>query len=151
MSELGFTAGSHVLRSVVEPSSGYVADRLRLIEGEPVVTIVRLRLGAGVPLGLQTAHLPALRFPGLDAIDLAGRSLYATLAERYGVVPVEAEELFEVAPIRGEAARLLQVRPGSCGFHVERLTFDSRGAFEFASSLMRGDRYSIRMGLRPPT
>ena len=54
----------------------------------------------------------------------------------------------EVAPIRAADARLLQAASGSCGFRVERLTFDQSGAFEFVTSIMRGDRYRVRIGLR---
>jgi GntR family transcriptional regulator len=149
--QLGLKAGSRVLRVAVEPCPEPVARRLGLDEGNEVVVIARVRLGDGSPIGIQTAHLPAARFPGLEQLDLADRSLYATLVERYGVVLVEAEETFEVGPIRGEHARLLGVRPGTCGFRVERLTFDLHGAFELVVSVMRGDRYSVRIGLRPPS
>jgi GntR family transcriptional regulator len=145
---LGLRAGSKVLRSVIEPCPANAADRLRLHEGAPVVAITRLRLGDGSPVGIQTALLPADRFPGLEQVDLSERSLYQTLAEQYGVRPGEAEETFYVAPIRGDDARLLEVRSGSCGFRVERVTFDEESAFEFATSVLRGDRYSVRLGLR---
>jgi GntR family transcriptional regulator len=148
MAQLGHEAGSQVLRVSVDPGPTAVVRRLQLPEGADVITIARLRLGDGTPVGIQTAHLPVERFPGLERLDLGGRSLYATLAEQYGIAPVEAEETFEVAPIRGEDARLLGVRSGSCGFRVERLTLDAQGAFEFVTSIMRGDRYRIRIGLR---
>jgi GntR family transcriptional regulator len=148
MAELGLEVGGRVLHVAIESCSPTLAPRLQISEGADVITIKRLRLGDGTPLGIQTAHLPAARFPGLELLDLSGRSLYATLAEQYGTTPVEAEETFEVVSIRGEDARLLEVRPGACGFHVERLTFDSSGVFELANSIMRGDRYRIRLGLR---
>ncbi len=148
MAELGLEGDSRVLRLALEPCPAAVARRLQIAEGADVVAIKRLRLGDDTPLGIQTARLPAERFPGLELLDLSGRSLYATLAEQYGTVPVEAEETFEVAPIRGEDARLLEVRSGACGFRVERLTLDLHGAFEFVTSIMRGDRYRIRLGLR---
>jgi GntR family transcriptional regulator len=148
MAELGLQGGSRVLHVAVAPCPAAVARRLQIAEGADVIAIKRLRLGDGTALGVQTARLPAERFPGLERIDLGGRSLYATLAEQYGTAPVEAEETFEVVPIRGDDARLLDVRPGACGFLVERLTFDMHGPFEFVTSIMRGDRYRIRLGLR---
>lgn len=147
MAELGLQGGSRVLHVAVEPCPTATARRLQLVEGDDVITLKRLRLGDGMPVGIQTAYLPAERFPGLERLDLSGRSLYATLADRYGIAPVEAEETFEVAPIRGDDARFLGVRSGACGFRVERVTFDARGTFEFAISIMRGDRYRIRIGL----
>jgi GntR family transcriptional regulator len=148
MAELGLEAGSRVLAVDVERCSAAVARRLHIPEHADVIAIKRLRLGDGTPLGVQTARLPSGRFPGLELLDLRGRSLYTTLAEQYGTAPVEAEEIFEVVQIRGADARLLDVRPGACGFHVERLTCDTHGPFEYVTSIMRGDRYRIRIGLR---
>lgn len=148
MAGLGLRGGSRVLGSVIQSCSDEVADQLRLPAKAEVVAIRRLRLVDGTPMGIQCAYLPADRFPGLDKIDLGDGSLYATLADRYGVVPVEAEETFEVARIRAADARLLETSPGLCGFRVERLTFDEHGAFEFVTSIMRGDRYRVRIGLR---
>jgi GntR family transcriptional regulator len=148
MAELGLEVGSRTLQVAVVPCPAMLAARLQIAEGADVITIKRLRLGDGTPLGIQTARLPAARFPGLELLDLSGRSLYATLADQYGTAPLEADETFEVVSIRDEDARLLEVPTGSCGFHVERLTFDSIGAFEVTTSIMRGDRYRIRLGLR---
>jgi GntR family transcriptional regulator len=148
MAALGMRGESHVLSVTVQASNPQVNDRLRLDPRAEVIAIRRLRLAGGTPMGIQCAYLPADRFPGLDKIDLGSGSLYATLADRYGVVPAEAEETFEVAPIRAADARLLQAATGSCGFRVERLTFDQSGAFEFVTSIMRGDRYRVRIGLR---
>jgi GntR family transcriptional regulator len=148
MAALGLHGDSRVLSVSVQACHSPVSDRLRLNPGAEVVAIRRLRLADGMPMGIQCAYLPADRFPGLDKLDLGGGSLYATLADRYGVVPVEAEETFEVAPVRAADARLLQTTAGACGFRVERLTFDQHGAFEFVTSIMRGDRYRVRIGLR---
>jgi GntR family transcriptional regulator len=151
MAALGLHGESRVLSVTIQASQPAVSDRLRLNPRAEVIAIKRLRLAGGTPMGIQCAYLPGDRFPGLDTIDLGSGSLYSALADRYGVVPVEAEESFEVAPIRAADARLLQVAAGSCGFRVERLTFDQSGAFEFVTSIMRGDRYRVRIGLRTQT
>ncbi len=52
-----------------------------------------------------------------------------------------------MVPIRGQAARYLEVRPGSCGFHVERVTRDKEGAYEYVVSTVRADRYEVRLRL----
>lgn len=148
MAELGLHGESRVLSVTVQACNPAVSDRLQLSPRAKVIAIRRLRLAGGTPMGIQCAYLPAERFPGLEEIDLGSGSLYTVLADRYGVVPVEAEETFEVAPIRAADARLLQTTTGTCGFRVERLTFDQSGAFEFVDSIMRGDRYRVRIGLR---
>jgi GntR family transcriptional regulator len=147
MAALGMHGESRILRVAVQTAPS-VSGKLGLDPDAELITIRRLRLAGGTPMGIQCAYLPADRFPGLEQIDLGAGSLYGMLADRYGVVLAEAEETFEVAPIRAGDARLLQVAAGSCGFHVERLTFDERGAFEYVTSIMRGDRYRVRIGLR---
>lgn len=150
IAKLGLKAGSRVLSLNVKHCPGEVARRLQIEEGSDVVSVRRLRLSDGHPLAIQTAYLPAGRFPGLETFDLADRSLYSTLAEVFDVHPTEAEETFEVGPILGNDARLLGVRAGACGFRAERVTFDVLGPFELAESLLRGDRYSLRIGLIVP-
>lgn len=151
MAGLGLRAGAQVLGSAVEPATATVAERLALDDAAPVVVITRLRTGDGRPIGIQTVHLPAGRFPGLEHADLGDGSLYAYLERHYGFRPAEAEETFEVGGIRRRDAELLEVRPGTCAFLVQRLTFDAEGRpAEYVTAVMRGDRYRIRIGLRIP-
>jgi GntR family transcriptional regulator len=151
MGGLGLRVGARLLRSTVEPAAARVAERLSVSEGEPVVVIARLRTGDGRPIGIQTAHLAARRFPGLERAELGDGSLYGHLSRAYGFVPAEAEEIFEVGPIRRRDADLLEVRPGTCGFLVQRLTYDIDGRpAEYVTAVMRGDRYRIHIGLRSP-
>ena len=148
MVRLGLRAGARVLYSSLEHSDSVTAKRLRLMEGEPVVVIHRLRVAGDKPLGIQRTRLPAQRFPGLQETDLTDRSLYEHLDGAFGVTPTEADETFRVGRVEGEEARLLGVDPGSCAFLVDRLTFDKDGPFEFVESVMRGDRYRVHLGLR---
>ena len=46
------------------------------------------------------------------------------------------------------AAKLLKVAPLSPAFFVERVTSDAKGPFEHVSSVMRGDRYRIRLAIQ---
>jgi GntR family transcriptional regulator len=149
MRGLGLRAGGRVLDIGIEPCSAEAAAQLQLVPGTPVVTIKRLRLGNDAPVGLQTARLPAARVPGLEHADLQDRSLYEYLRERYGIHPTEAEETFWVGPAGRSDARLLNVSATSCCFRVTRVTHDENGPIEFVTSVMRGDRYRIHLGLRP--
>jgi GntR family transcriptional regulator, N-acetylglucosamine utilization regulator len=148
MASLGLRASAKVMDVRRRPVPADVADRLGLSPGEDVVVLTRLRTGDGKPMGVQTAYLPAELVPGMELAELGDGSLYTFLAEMYGVQPAEAEEVFEVGPIRGADAQLLDVRSGTCGFHVERLTLDADGQpIEYVRSVIRGDRYRIRMSL----
>lgn len=148
MSSLGLRAGARVLDRHRQSAPPEVAGRLGLPDGAEVVALTRLRTGDGKPLGVQTAYLPGELVPGLEHAQVGDRSLYALLSQEYGVHPAEAEEVFAVGPIRQPAAGLLDVRPGTCGFHAERVTVDADGrTIEYVTSVLRGDRYRIRMGL----
>lgn len=144
MANLGLEVGSRVLDIRVAPADADTAAALEMEEGVPVVQLRRLRLGNGLPIGIQTAHLPESRVP--DFLDTAAelRSLYDTLKRRYGIAPIEAREVYRIGAVREEEADLLQLPAGSPAFVVERVTFDGRGPFEFTVSTMRGDRYEIR-------
>lgn len=146
MGGLGLQAGAQVLGCEVRPAPAAVAELLAIDALAPVVVITRLRTGDGRPIGIQTARLPAQRFPGLERADLGDYSLYAYLEQHYGFRPGAAEETFDVKAIRRHEAELLEVRPGTCGFFVQRLTRDADGRpAEYVTAVMRGDRYRIRM------
>ena len=151
LAHLGMDAGAKLLsRRVLPAGEADVADVLQLDEHAPVLELRRLRTGAGQPMGVQTSLLPLDRFPGLELTDLDDRSLYATLRDRYGLVPVEAVETFTVSGVPEAVATILDVPAGAPAFHVERLTLDVHGPFEHVRSLMRGDRYRVRLVLRDP-
>jgi GntR family transcriptional regulator len=151
MAAIGKQAGAHVLSIQQIPASPEIAQRLRIEPKAPLVVIKRVRYANESPLGIQIAHLPGARFPGLEMIDLEGQSLYRYLEDHYGVVVAEAQETFSTISISGQDARLLNTSEGMCGFYVERLTFDGTNVpFEFVTSIMRGDRYRVQLFLRAP-
>lgn len=148
MRALDLEPGAHMLEVGTVPAGGGVAEHLGLEGGDLVHRVRRLRTGDGKPIGLQSAHLPAGRFPGLDDRLAAGTSLYQLLRTGYGVVPDHARETFSVVRIPEEDAPLLGVEPGEPAFHVERVAYDASGPFEYTVSIMRGDRYRIQWVLR---
>lgn len=150
LAALGLEAGARVLAVEVVPADAETVDALGLGHDAEVVRVHRVRTGNGKPIGIQTSLLPVQRFPNLEHQSLQDRSLYQLLRTHYGVVPVEAVETFTVGGISPRDARLLEVPPRTCAFFVERVTLDARGPFERVTSVMRGDRYRIRLALRNP-
>lgn len=145
---LGLQAGASVLGSrITTVGDTETAGELRLPDTAEVFELRRLRTASGSPMGIQTAILPLGRFPGIQAVDLEDHSLYAVLRERYGVVAKQAFETFTVAMATSEERRLLELPRGVPVFHVKRVSYDTEGPFEFATSVMRGDRYQVRLHL----
>ncbi|GGO07248.1 GntR family transcriptional regulator [Microbispora bryophytorum] len=149
LAQLGHSAGSRVLgQTVVTAGEEDLPPEMQLPADARMLRLRRLRTDGSRPVGVQTALLPLDRFPGLADIDFTDRSLYRTLNERYGLVPREAVETFTVGGVLDEDATTLGVAPGAHAFYVERLTFDAHGPFEHVRSVMRGDRYRVRLALR---
>ncbi len=144
----GIVVGSRLLDCGLASAGPAAAAALEIEEGEAVVRIRRLRLGNATPIGIQTAQLALARVPGFLDSGLFQGSLYEALQERYGIVPLEAHEIYRVAAVPAEDAELLELEAGRPAFVVERITTDERGPFEFTVSVMRGDRYEIRSTLR---
>jgi GntR family transcriptional regulator len=147
MQTLGLAVGTRVLDAELVPASAEMADALDIATGETVLKLRRLRLGNAAPIGIQTAHIPAALVPGLyeDAHEVS--SLYDTLRSRYGIAPIKAKEVYRVGQVQEQDAELIQLPAGTPAFVVERITYTSRGAFEFTLSTMRADRYEIRSTL----
>ncbi len=144
----GYTPSSRVLSLRQEPAGVEVADRLQIAPGDSVCVIERLRIADDLPMGVQRAYLPERLFPGLASVTEPIESLYRLLQERYGVAPTAATESYEPALADRATAALLEIRPGSPVFVVERLTRDQRNrVIEWVSSVLRGDRYKVVLRL----
>jgi len=147
MRTLALSAGTRLLEAKQLAADEQVADALEISIGDPVVSLTRLRLGNGNPIGIQTSHLPEARVPSLFADAQNVQSLYNWLKSHGGIVPVKAKEVYRVGRVDAADAADLQLPAGTPAFEVERIAFDSRGPFEFTLSTMRADRYEIRSTL----
>jgi len=148
MRAMALEPGSRILEACEMPATSTVAAHLGIETGRLVHRLKRLRTGDGKPIGLQTAHLPATRFPQLAACLHENASLYDVLRDVYGVDLDQARETFSVLRIPADVATLLGVDAGEPAFHVERIAFDAHAPFEYTVSIMRGDRYRIQWVLR---
>lgn len=144
MKSMALSAGTRLLDAHRLKADKEVADALEIAVGEPVVQLRRLRLGNGMPIGIQTSHLPESRVPGLFE-DAAGiQSLYGWLRDTCGITPVKAKETYRVGQVTAADAELIGQPAGTPAFEVERIASDVRGPFEYTLSTMRADRYEIR-------
>jgi GntR family transcriptional regulator len=128
-----------------------LAERLDIRPGAKVLRISRLRLADGDPMAIETTHLSVKRFPGLKRHFERLGSLYAALAEGYGVRPAEAEETIETALATPHEASVLGTEVGLPLLLLSRHSFDEDGApVEWVRSLYRGDRYKFVARLQRP-
>ncbi|MGV1766695.1 GntR family transcriptional regulator [Rhizobium rhizogenes] len=142
---------SRILRreSIAAPSA--VASALRLREGDPVISLSRLRLIGGVPLLAEEIWLEKSRFEALLTIDTSefGDLLYPLYEERCEQVVVSAEETLTVEIAPPLQARLLGLDPGSPLVVIERVAFDlERRPIEWRRSRGPADRFRYHVDIR---
>jgi len=145
----GLQPGTQVLDLRKLPATDSVAEPLAVPTGTEVVALRRLRLAGPDPLVVETSHLPAARFPGLELVDFSNVRLYDTLMNGYGCRPTRARETFEPVLLTADEASLLDQRRGEPALRVERIAFDQDdNPIEFCRSTVRGDRYRYSVELR---
>jgi GntR family transcriptional regulator len=144
----GWKGSARVLALTTERAPERVTTRLGLSPGALVTVLKRVRLADGLPVAIQTAHVPALLFPGLDSYDFGRESLYAVFERDYGIRPASATEVYHAGKVAAEEAEPLGVQPGSPAFRVERLATGSTGRrIELVDSVIRGDRWTLVLRL----
>lgn len=147
MRTLALEPGTRLLGAQMLDATDVMAEALEVAVGSSIVQLRRLWLGNGMPIGIQTTHLPAGRVPGLYEAAPSVSSLYRWLKDNCSIDPVKAKEVYRVGSVPAADAELIELPAGTPAFEVERITFDRSGPFEFALSIMRADRYEIRSTL----
>jgi GntR family transcriptional regulator, N-acetylglucosamine utilization regulator len=137
----GITMTTKVLQVETIEASRQLATDLACLPGDPIVYIERLRIGDGEPMVLDTAHLRAQLFPGLENTDFERRSLYDVLEADYGRTIAEARETLEPVILTPRECALLGVAPHTTALLTRRVTIDSAGVvIALGHVLLRGDR-----------
>lgn len=110
----------------------------------PRVRMERLRLIDGLPVILERREVMAGPCPDLAQRDLTG-SLYALWIEAYGLKLEGADQAIRAVEIEAADARLLDVPPRSAGLLVTATGYVEGGAPLWTErTLYRGDAYEFR-------
>lgn len=138
----GRTPSTKLLHLKIVPASEQVAADLALPPGEPVIEIARLRLADCQPMAFETRYLAQRLCPDLVHEDLEAQSIHSLLLDKYKIPLIRARHMIEARTLNAHEAGLLQVRPGSAGFFVSRVTYtlDERPVTLYAI-IYRGDEY----------
>jgi GntR family transcriptional regulator len=151
MQAVGSRPRSKVLSFEIAAATPEVADVLRLSPGEKVVSLRRVRMAGSSPMGLEWSRLPLRLCPDLLQTFDPDRSLYETLAARYDVHIVAADEVAEAGLAGAEEARLLKCAAGNPVFLFTRTAYVQSGQpVEYVKSTYRGDRFKIVNRLTQP-
>ncbi|MEJ3653686.1 GntR family transcriptional regulator [Actinomycetes bacterium KLBMP 9759] len=151
MTRRGVTPSSRTLSLRRIKASTTVARHLRIPVGDPVIRFVRLRLGDGQPMAVETNHVPGVLVPDLTEADLVG-SWYALLASRYGIQIMSGVANLVPAMPDERTAELLDIPTSQPCFKVRTVVRDRAGRIvEIGESVYRGDDFTLTVELLPGT
>ncbi|THA33399.1 GntR family transcriptional regulator [Streptomyces sp. A1277] len=135
---------TQVLTVETAPAEAAVATALGLEEGQPVVSIERLRLADDQPIALLHNYLPEGVIE-LDLEALAEGGLYQQM-RRSGAALSTAEQTIGARRATAAEARLLDEARGATLLTMTRTAFDGSGKpVEYGSHVYRASRYSFEM------
>lgn len=142
--ETGLTPSTKVLSFEIVPAIDEVSNQLNLEPDELVYKLVRLRCIDEDPNMIQTTYFTKNRFPGLESVDFSINSLYKTFEDRFNVLIINADKVFEPVLLTSKDAKLLESKVGAPALLMEAVAFDQNGnKVEFTKSLIRGDKSRI--------
>jgi GntR family transcriptional regulator len=147
----GIKPGAQLLDLKTTHADPLLANELQIPPSDLVFAIRRLRLADNMPMALEYSYFPARYFPGLEQYDLEQRSIYAILAEEYGVTLAGAFQMLEPVAALPYQARLLQIPISAPLMLITRTSSDNRQRIvEFAKDLYRGDCFRFVSYSRSP-
>jgi GntR family transcriptional regulator len=148
MVERGHIPVTEVLRQETIPASQKVAARLHIEPGAPVIVIDRLRFVQGEPIVLVTTYLPYALCPVVLGADLSAQSLYALLEKQCGLVISNGHRTLEAVPANEYEAGLLEIEKGSPLMMLDSVSYLEDGTpIEYYHALHRGDRARFEVEL----
>lgn len=149
MARRGMVAASRTLAFGRMPASGHVARELEVAPGTCVVRYERLRYADDVPMAIEHTYLVETRVPGLADRE-PPTSLYACLADRYGLVPDWGEDSIEAVAADAGQADLLDIPVGGPVLRTERHAYTGGTLLDYSVLSFRADRYKLWVPLARP-
>lgn len=141
----GHTPGSKLLFFERKAADEFIAAKLGLSPGDPVISIDRLRTVDGSPVCLELSRFPAHLVPGLSASDvIENKSLYKFFRDNYELELTNDVRVISIHYATKNEAELLDLRPGSPVLHFEGVSLNRDGQpFEYLRSLNHPDRVGL--------
>lgn len=139
---------TRVLETEIIEASPYLAEKLRISEGERVIFLRRLRIMDGIPYMVETNYTPLDRCPRLLDYDFSEESLYQVL-RYHQIYPVQGHESVGITFATETEARHLQLSEGDALYFLTGVAEDQSGTpIEFFKSVARPDKVYFSSILR---
>ena len=147
----GLQPSTKVLEQKVIPAPPKIAEALGLKEGDPVIMIDRLRFVDGEPIVLVVSYVPYAICPEFVNEDVSTQSLYAILERKYGLELVYGRRTLEAVAATKEEAELLEIDEGDPIVLLRSISYlKDGGPIEYFKARHRGDRSRFEVELFRP-
>ncbi len=144
---LGFEVSSKVLEfKKVERLPGEMQRQLQLLDDaspkSKLMQIKRTRFIDGAPAVVEDVYVPLDMFPGIEKYDFGSRSLYKTMNNVWGIVPVYSMQVMVAKAASEEEAKQLKISVGKPLLSVFRLTLtEGFTVIEYCESVYDTEKY----------
>jgi GntR family transcriptional regulator len=146
MAERGRPVQTTILLQDTDTIPPALAPELGVAMGSQVVRLQRIRTVGDENLVFVTTYLPLPRFAPIVDLDLTSVSLYAVLAETFGVQARTGRRRIEAVRAADPVTRHLQVPKGTPLLRVTAVNVDKSGdPFEVFEAYYRGDRTAFEV------
>ncbi|KAF1019944.1 MAG: putative HTH-type transcriptional regulator YurK [Paracidovorax wautersii] len=146
MTRMGYEVRNRVLSHKTVPASPRVAERLKLVAGEPVAQLKRVRHINRAPVSYEVTYLPHDIGERLRQEDLAGRDIFLILENDYGIALGHADLQIDATLADEALSHALAVTEGTALLRIERLTHTAAGRpLDFEDLYFRGDAFQYRL------
>lgn len=146
MISIGKVPRTEVLEFHIERSNKFVANKLKIEEGDKVIRFIRIREADDIPMMLETTFLPYDEFSKITRNTLYELPLYDIFEEIYNRKIYHVEEDFSASIVGKEEAAALNISSGVPCLRIKRLSFDIDGdIMEYTISFARGDQFAYKV------
>ncbi len=151
MAEQNLLVTSKILYQGVEPAGELFAKKLWIDAGSLIFVLERIRMANEELISLERTHIPYAFCQDIEKnYDFSQESLYSVLCEKYAFQLVIAQQTVEARRPTAEEMERLAMELADPVLSFERTTFNANSQpVEFARSVYLGDRYKLRIKLKP--
>ncbi len=147
----GLNLTTRVLRAEVVVPEVQVSSALHVLADQPVICLSRLRSSESTPIALLHNYVRADLAPGLEKLDLEGRTLFDLLEQHYGLALAFAHRHFAAMAASVHVADLLDLPLGTPVLHMTQTAHLADGRpLEHSEAWIVSDEVRVSMVLERP-
>lgn len=144
--KIGYKAYTKVVDVTAIEANKYLATKLQVEIGHPIILLKRIRMINGVPMSLDISYLNKSMISNIEFTKefLENKSLYRLLREKANIKFSYAEEKINAVLSDVETSELLKISKGEPILFIKRKTYTRDNIpIEFCENYVRSDAYNI--------